>query len=535
MIRITNIYQGLQDSQATLEKKAAKLLQISPQDIASLQICKQSVDARKKHDLHYTTSVDILLHDPKAEQRILSKTSSRQISATPIIEYHFPKVVSPPKHPVVVGLGPSGLFAALMLARAGVPPVILERGKPVEERILDVERFWQEGILDENSNVQFGEGGAGTFSDGKLSTGTKDPRNHHLFQIMVEKGADPDILYSNKPHIGTDVLQTVVKHIRQELLDLGCDIRFQHQMVGIEHRGEAITALQVQSPDAVYTLPASHVVCAIGHSARDTFQLLYDSQLPLEPKKFAIGTRIEHLQSQMGLAQYGEEYHKLPATDYKLACHLPNGRSLFSFCVCPGGVVVNASSRPNTLVTNGMSYRSRDKDNINGGLLVGVQPEDFHGYDGFSGSHPLAGMFFQEYWEKQAFLQGGSQHKAPCQRVEDFLLRRPSQGCGTVVPSFTSSVHYTDLSPCLPSYIYDTIAEGLPHLGNKIQGFHHPDAILTAIETRSSSPIRLIRDEQFQSTLRGFFPCGEGAGYAGGIVSAAVDGMKVAEALVQYG
>lgn len=532
MIRISNLSLGLQDEMTEIIQKSAKILQVSPDDIGKATLVRQSVDARKKNDIHYTATVDISLSSSKKENQILKKSNNRNLSSPKPVEYVFPPIKSTLKHPVVVGMGPSGLFSALFLARAGIPPVILERGKPVEERLADVEHFWKTGELNPNSNVQFGEGGAGTFSDGKLTTGTKDPRNAELFRIFVEHGAPEDILYSHKPHIGTDVLQQVLKSIRQELVSLGCDIRFQHQMLSMDTTGDRVSALRVASPQGEYTLPASHVVFAVGHSARDTFTEIFEKKIPLEAKNFAIGARIEHLQSAMGQAQYGDAYQKLPPTDYKLACHLPSGRSAFTFCVCPGGVVVNASSTPGQLVTNGMSYRSRDKANINGGLLVAVTPADFLHYDGFDGSHPLAGMYFQEHWEKVAFLQGGGQYQAPCQRVGDFLAHRPSEGCGSIHPSFSSGVVYGDISQSLPSSIGDAMRDALPHMGEKVKGFAHEDALLTAIETRSSSPIRILRDETLQSTVKGFYPCGEGAGFAGGIVSAAVDGIKVAEAMV---
>ncbi len=527
MLRLSNLSLGIDET--LTPEKIASFLRISPQEIREFSLVKQSVDARKKQDIRYKYTLSLSLHSEKKESQLL-KHSNRQISRPQIQDYEFPKIQQKPSAPVVVGMGPGGLFCALMLARGGCPPVVLERGKPVEQRLVDVEHFWQGGTLDENSNVQFGEGGAGAFSDGKLTTGTNDPRNQALFQILVEKGAPPDILYSHKPHIGTDVLYTVLQNIRKELISLGCDLRFSQEMTGLEIRGDRVVGLKVRSEKGEYSLKASHVVCALGHSARDTFQTLFQENIPLEPKSFAIGVRIEHLQKDIGMAQYGSDYHKLPPTEYKLACHLPSGRSLFSFCVCPGGVVVNASSAPGQMVTNGMSYRNRSLENINGGLLVGVNPQDFHGYDQFHGDHPLAGMYFQEFWEKMAFTKG--QGKATCQRVEDFLHGQATKSCGTIAPSIETGVHYGSVADCLPPEISKAMAEGLPHLGNKVRGFDCPDALLTGIETRSSSPLRILRNAQFQSTLQGFYPCGEGAGYAGGIVSAAVDGIKIAEAMV---
>lgn len=529
MIRVSNVSQGLKEDFGDLKKKTAKILKISVDEIKEFQVVRQSVDARKKQQIHYSTTLDVTLHSEKKQQQILKNPPSKQISGTKQEVYQFPSVKNTPKHPVIVGLGPAGLCAALFLARAGIPSVILERGEDVDSRSQAVEEFMKTGKLNPKSNVQFGEGGAGTFSDGKLTTGTKDPRQKTLLETFVQAGAPADILYSHKPHIGTDVLRMMLKNIRKELISLGCDLRFSHQMVGIQAVGDCVSSLSVESPEGRYELSASHVVLATGHSARDTFTMLYDSKIPLEVKNFAVGVRIEQLQKQIGLAQYGEDFHKLPPTDYKLVCHLPSNRSAFSFCVCPGGEVVAATSEEGKLVTNGMSYRSREGENINGGFLVGVEPKDFYeiGKD-----HPLAGMWFQEHWEKIAFAQGGSNYHAPCQRVEDFLLKRPSQGSGSIQPTYQPGVKYGELDSCLPSEVIETLRDSLPLLGKKVAGFDCPDGLLTGIETRSSSPVRILRDTSLQSSLKGLYPCGEGAGYAGGIVSAGVDGIRVAEQIV---
>lgn len=529
MIRVSNISMGLKDDLEHLRTKTAKILKVAPSDIKELTLVRQSVDARKKSQIHYSTTVDVSLEHEKKEIQILKSPPSKQISQVKVETYTFPKVTSVPKQPVIVGLGPAGLFTALSLAEAGVPSVILERGEDVDSRAERVACFLETGELDEKSNIQFGEGGAGTFSDGKLTTGTKDPRQKKLLETLVAMGAPADILYSHKPHIGTDILRDVVKNIRKQLIVLGCDIRFGHKLVNISATGDHISSISVEGEEGCYDLPCTHLVLATGHSARDTFEMLHENKVPMECKSFAVGVRIEHLQSAMGFAQYGEFYQSLPVTDYKLACHLPSGRSAFSFCVCPGGEVVPATSLEGHLVTNGMSYRSRNGTNINGGFLVGVDKTDFQVHHK---EHPLAGMWFQEHWEKIAFQYGGSNYFAPCQRVEDFLLKRPSSGAGSILPTYKPGVRYGEIDSCLPSAVIDTLRDSLPILGKKVTGFDAPDALLTGIETRSSSPVRILRDATCQSTLRGLYPCGEGAGYAGGIVSAAVDGIKVAEAMV---
>ena len=523
MLRIQNISLPLDGSQGQLKKKAARILGVKPEAITGLSLARQSIDARKKNDVHYVCTVDVTMAD---EEKIMARCRDKNVSLHQSVPYIFPTVrrasLLPP---VVVGMGPAGLFAALFLARNGLAPIVLERGRPVEERTADVERFWATGVLDTTSNVQFGEGGAGTFSDGKLTTGTHDPRIFTVFRTLVEAGAPADILYQHKPHIGTDVLRDVVKNIRLELIRLGCDVRFGHQLTGLILRDGAVAGLTVEGPQGSYDLPCDALVLSPGHSARDTFQMLLEAGVPMEQKPFAIGVRIEHPQSAVSLAQFGPAWEKLPAADYKLACHLPNGRSAFTFCVCPGGQVVAAASEEGRLVTNGMSHRARDGKNINGGFLVGVDPADF------GSDHPLAGVAFQRHWEEAAFQLGGRNYHAPAQTVKDFLARQASKTLGTVEPTYRPGVTPTDLDRCLPDYVTDTLRGALPVFDRKLHGFAAPDSLLTGVETRSSSPVRILRGEDYQSTVRGLYPCGEGAGYAGGITSAAADGIRVAEAL----
>ena len=380
-----------------------------------------------------------------------------------------------PHPPVVVGMGPAGLFAALTLARAGQPPILLERGRPVEERTRDVERFWTGAPLSPVSNVQFGEGGAGTFSDGKLTTGVNNPRIAHVFDVFVSHGAPEDIKWSHKPHIGTDILRDVVRSIRRELLSLGAEVRFEHQLVGLEQAGGKLAAVTVDSAGGQYRLPCEALILAPGHSARDTFQMLYKSGLPMERKPFAIGVRIEHSQEAVSRAQYGDFWDRLPAADYKLACHLPSGRSAFTFCVCPGGQVVAAASAPGQVVTNGMSLRARDGANINGGFLVGVNPDDFGGDD------PLAGVRFQEHWERASFEKGGGDFRAPAQLVGDFLAGRPSNRPRSILPTYRPGVTWTALDGVLPDYVLATLKESLPIFDRKLRCFAPPDALLTGV------------------------------------------------------
>lgn len=523
MLRIQNIPLPIDGRLGHLKKKAARILGVKPDAIVGLSLARQSIDARKKNDVHYVCTVDVSVAD---EGKVMARCRDKNVSLHQSTPYVFPPVRRTSSlPPVVVGMGPAGLFAALFLARNGLAPIVLERGRPVEERTADVERFWSTGVLDPSSNVQFGEGGAGTFSDGKLTTGTHDPRISTVFRTLVEAGAPADILYQHKPHIGTDVLRDVVKTIRQELIRLGCDVRFGHQLTGLTLRDGVVAGLTVTGPQGAYDLPCDALILSPGHSARDTFQMLLEAGVPMEQKPFAIGVRIEHPQSAVSLAQFGPAWEKLPAADYKLACHLPNGRSAFTFCVCPGGQVVAAASEEGRLVTNGMSHRARDGKNINGGFLVGVNPADF------GSDHPLAGVAFQRRWEEAAFTLGGGNYHAPAQTVKDFLARQPSKALGAVEPTYRPGVTPTDLDRCLPDYVTDTLRGALPVFDRKLHGFAAPDTLLTGVETRSSSPVRILRGEDYQSAVRGLYPCGEGAGYAGGITSAAVDGIRVAEAV----
>ncbi len=506
-----------------LQKRAARALGISPNAILELSIARQSIDARKKNDVHYVCAVNVTARN---EAALVSKAASPNVTLLEPAPYTFPPVRRVSQlPPVVVGMGPAGLFSALYLARNGIPSIVLERGCPVEERSTDVEHFWATGSLNPNSNVQFGEGGAGTFSDGKLTTGTHDGRITTVLESLVEAGAPGDILYQHKPHVGTDVLRNVVKSIRQELIALGCEVRFQHRLIGLDIRGGILRGLSVDSPQGVYDLPCDALVLSPGHSARDTFQMLWDAGVPMGQKPFAIGVRIEHLQEAVSSAQFGPAWQQLPAADYKLACHLPDGRSAFSFCVCPGGQVVAAASEAGRLVTNGMSNRARDGKLINGGFLVGVSPADF------GNEHPLAGVRFQETWEEAAFRLGGGGFHAPAQMVGDFLTGAPSKALGSITPTYRPGVTPADLSHALPGFVTDTLRAALPLFDRKLRGFAAPNAVMTGVETRSSSPVRILRGDNLQSPIGGLYPCGEGAGYAGGIMSAAVDGIKVAEAI----
>lgn len=525
MLRIDQLRLLPGEPEAALLSKCARLLRTDPSALTGLTVLRRAIDAREGLTFVYTVAVSA-----PQETALLRRCRDKRVTAYAPERYALPAPVAAPEvRPIVVGAGPAGLFAALVLARCGARPILLERGRCVEQRQRDVQTFWRTGQLDTESNVQFGEGGAGAFSDGKLNTGTRDVRHRFIMEQLVSCGAPESILTDALPHVGTDMLHIALQSLRRQLLEVGADIRFGARLESLTVQDGTVTAVTVREGDALYTLPARQVVLALGHSARDTFEMLYSAGIAMERKPFAMGVRIEHRQAAVDAARYRKlaGHPSLPPATYKLSCHLPNGRSAFSFCVCPGGQVVAAASEAGRVVTNGMSEYARDRENINGALLVNVTPADF------PDSHPLAGMRLQRRLEDAAFALGGGDYRAPCQRVEDFLTGRPSAGPGTVQPSYLPGVTYTDLHRCLPPFISETLALALPELGRKLKGYDDPDALLTGVETRSSSPVRLVRDEHYEANIRGVYPCGEGAGYAGGILSAAADGMRCAEKLLE--
>jgi len=533
MLRIQELKLPLDHAEPALRQAILRRLSIADQALVSYTTVKRAYDARKTSAIQLIYTIDCVVKDEASVLKRLAK--DKQIGRTPDLDYRPPvKAPGGQKRPVVVGMGPCGLFAGLILAEMGFNPIILERGKIVRERTVDTFRFWRKGVLDPASNAQFGEGGAGTFSDGKLYSQIKDPRHlgRKVLTEFVEAGAPEEILFVSKPHIGTFRLVSMIEHMREKITRLGGEIRFQHHVTDIllrEQGGEKqITGVALATGDAIET---NHLVMALGHSARDTFEMLHGRGVYFEAKPFSIGVRIEHPQSIIDCARFGASagHPILGAADYKLAHHASNGRGVYSFCMCPGGTVVAAASEDGRLVTNGMSQYSRRERNANAGIVVGVTPEDFPG-DGRD--NPLAGIAFQRHWEEKAFRAGGESWFAPCQLVGDFLKDQPSTALGSVIPSYKPGVTPTDLSLCLPDYAILAMREALQSFGRQIQGFAMDDAVMTGVETRTSSPVRMTRGADFQSlNVKGLYPAGEGAGYAGGILSAAVDGIKVAEAV----
>jgi len=523
MIRIREISMMPEHSVAQLSYEAARALKISPSKVRRVRIVRRSVDARKKPEIRIVYTVDVAVDGN--ESKILKQSGCKRASIAPVSCYKVPKpATQPEQRPVVVGFGPAGMFAALVLALAGCKPLVLERGEDAQSRHEKVQKFWQTGKLDPKSNVQFGEGGAGTFSDGKLNTGVNNPRIGWILEQFVSAGARENILFDAKPHVGTDVLLTVVQNLRHRIISLGGEVRFGAQVTDILQTNGHISGLEVNGAEII---DCDRVILAIGHSARDTFETLHEMGIPMEAKPFSMGVRIEHLQEHIDKAQYGKHDPVLPPADYKLVKHLDE-ETVYTFCMCPGGYVVAAASEAGRVVTNGMSYADRDGVNANAALLVTLNPKDFPG-DG-----PLSGMYWQRSIEEAAFLAGGGNYRAPAQKVGDFLAGRPSEKAGSVEPTYKPGVTWCDLHTCLPQKITNALKQALPQLDGNLKGFADPDAVLTAPETRSSSPVRIVRNEGKQSTgLYGLYPAGEGAGYAGGIMSAAIDGMLCAEALLE--
>jgi len=520
MIRIRDIALPPEHNPHQLNYEAAQLLKVSNSKIRQVKILRRSVDARKKPDVKIIYTIEVAVDGN--EGKILRNSGCKRASIAKGNYYKPPKQkLESEKRPVVIGFGPAGMFAALILAMAGLKPIVLERGEDAQSRHDKVEKFFATGELDTRSNVQFGEGGAGTFSDGKLNTGVNNPRIGWVLDQFVKFGAREEILYDAKPHVGTDVLLNVVQNLRKRVISLGGEVRFNSQVTGVRIENGQLTGLQVNGSEIVET---DRAVLAIGHSARDTFELLHSLNIPMEPKAFAMGARIEHKQSMVNASQYGENNPVLPPADYKLVQHLDE-KSVYTFCMCPGGYVVAAASEEGRVVTNGMSYADREGENANAALLVTVNPEEF------PDKSTLGGMYWQRQIEETAYRVSGS-YRAPAQKVGDFLKGVPSTGPGSVQPTYRPGVTWCDLHDVLPEQLTRAMEEALPKLDGQLKGYADPDAVLTAPETRSSSPVRILRGEDRQSQIRGLYPCGEGAGYAGGIMSAAVDGIQTAEAIL---
>ncbi len=556
MLRINQIKTTLDVNESILYQKVADLLKIKVSDVAKLQIVKKSIDARKKPDIYFNFAVDVVLEEPlnAREEKLAKRFQPNQVTVVQEKAYSFPQPGNQElmHRPVVVGMGPSGLFCAYFLAKHGYAPILLERGRDVDTRTEDVKRFWESGVVDSASNVQFGEGGAGTFSDGKLNTliKDKDGRNKEVLRVFVEHGAPEHILYDAKPHIGTDILTAVVKSMREKILEMGGSVYFETEMKKPVIKKGSVIGVEIEDVTGNRrTLACDAVVLAIGHSARNTFETLYEQGIPMEAKAFAVGFRVEHPQKMINMSQYGvEDVGELGAAPYKVTAQTSVGRGVYSFCMCPGGYVVNASSEKDCLAVNGMSYHDRGSANANSAIIVAVTPQDF------GTTHPLAGIAFQRELERKAYSCGKG--KIPAQRFGAF--KDKVEGCTkntskasdkllamgmsadegdtypeSFEPCTKGKYTWADLTDILPKDCNKAFVEGMEIFGHQIKGFDRPDAIMLGVESRTSSPVRIHRDESLQSEIRGLYPCGEGAGYAGGITSAAMDGMRVAEEIAK--
>lgn len=531
MIRINQIKMKLTDGEDRLTIKAAALLRLRPEDIRSLKIVKKSVDARHKPDIKYVYSVNVTV---KNEKKINRRLFNNNIFFTEEKKYSMPKAGDEKlfESPVIVGMGPAGLFCGYFLAKAGYRPLIIERGECVEDRKRTVESFWRGEALNTESNVQFGEGGAGTFSDGKLNTVVKDKEGRHMevLETFVKFGAKPEITYVNKPHIGTDILYDIVKNMRQEIIRLGGQVKFNTKLTDIHTENGKINSITVKGTakggdGGSENISCQVLVLALGHSARDTFEMLEEKKLRMEPKSFAVGVRVEHPQSMINKKMYGTEAHELlEAADYKVTYNTPDKRGVYSFCMCPGGYVVNASSEEKRLTVNGMSYSGRDGSNANSAIIVTVTPEDY------GKESPLDGMYFQRSLEEKAYTEGKG--AVPVQRFEDFEKNICSEELGSVRPMIKGEYRLSNLRNIFPEYISSSLIDGIHGFSRQIEDFDMPDALMSGVESRSSSPVRINRNDKLESDIKGIYPCGEGAGYAGGITSAAMDGIRVFEAIM---